>query len=128
MTFLLDTHAVLWALCDDLRLGPKAKKICREATPDDLTISDMTLLEIALLADRGRISLAGPLPTLLGEVASVFRVLSINPSIAVKAMALTLDQADPFDRIIAATAWHHNLVLLTRDRRLAACPEIKTRW
>lgn len=128
MIVLLDTHAVLWALTDDPRLGKKARKTIKETAPDHLAISDMTLLEIALLAERGRISLSGTLRTLLEEVASVFRVLAINPAIAGKAMTLKLNHADPFDRVIAATAWHHKMVLLTRDRQLADCPDIKTLW
>lgn len=128
MTVLLDTHAVLWALADDPRLGKKARKMIKDTEPDRLAISDMTLLEIALLAERGRITLSGTLRTLLDEVVSAFRVLAINPAIAGKAMAMKLGHADPFDRVIAATAWQHKMILLTRDRRLAACPDIKTLW
>lgn len=125
---LLDTHAALWALTDDARLGKKARNAIKKSPPDHLAISDMTLLEIALLADRGRITLAGSLSTLLEEVAGSFRVLAVNPAVAEKAMSLALDQADPFDRVIAATAWHSKRTLLTRDRRLAACTEIRTLW
>jgi PIN domain nuclease of toxin-antitoxin system len=125
---LLDTHAVLWALTDDPRLGKKARKTINETGPDNLAISDMTLLEIALLTDRGRISLSGTRKILLEEVATAFRVLSINPAIAGKAMTLNVEHADPFDRVIAATAWHHKMILLTRDRHLTACPDIRTLW
>ncbi|HMP73607.1 MAG TPA: type II toxin-antitoxin system VapC family toxin [Kiritimatiellia bacterium] len=128
MSLLLDTHAVLWTLCDDPRLGKNARKILKASTEKDLFISDMSLLEIALLADRGRITLSGTLQALLGEIASACRVLPINPAIAAKAISLKLNQSDPFDRVIAATAWHHDLILVTRDARLTECREIKTRW
>jgi PIN domain nuclease of toxin-antitoxin system len=128
MNLLLDTHAVLWTLADDPRLGKKAYKLVKQAKPGMLAMSDVTLLEIALLVNRGRFSLEGSLRTLLDEACAAFRVLPIEPAIAVKSMEFELDQADPFDRIIAATAWHHRMALLTRDARLTRCPEIETVW
>lgn len=128
MKVLLDTHAVLWALANDPRLGKGARKMIVQAEADDLAISDITLLEIALLAQRGRITLSGSLGKLLDEVAGAFRVLAISPAIAELAMALRLKQADPFDRVIAASALHHKLLLLSRDRHLAASREVKTLW
>lgn len=128
MKYLLDTHAVLWALADDSRLGKKARKAIEQADPSDLVISDITLLEIAMLANRGRITLADSLGRFLAEVAGAFRVLPINPAIAEIATTLRLEQSDPFDRVIAASARHHKLRLLSRDRHLAACRDVETVW
>ncbi len=128
MKVLLDTHAVLWALANDPRLGKGARRIIEQAEEGDLAISDMTLLEIALLSKRGRITLSGSLGELLDEVAGAFRILAISPAIAELAMTLRLKQADPFDRVIAASALHHELLLLSRDRHLAASRQVNTLW
>lgn len=128
MKALLDTHAILWTLADDARLGKKARSIVKGAVPGALAISDISLLEIALLVDRGRVTLDGSLRGLLDEVSSCFRVLPIEPAVAEKSMALELEQADPFDRVIAATACHHRLTLVTRDKRLVKSREFETVW
>lgn len=128
MKALLDTHAILWTLADDGRLGKKARSIVKGAVPGALAISDISLLEIALLVDRGRVTLDGSLRGLLDEVSSCFRVLPIEPAVAEKSMALELEQADPFDRVIAATACHHRLTLVTRDKRLVKSREFETVW
>lgn len=128
MKALLDTHAILWTLADDARLGKKARSIVKGAVPGALAISDISLLEIALLVDRGRVTLDGSLRGLLDEVSSCFRVLPIEPAVAEKSMALQLEQADPFDRVIAATACHHRLTLVTRDKRLVKSREFETVW
>jgi PIN domain nuclease of toxin-antitoxin system len=126
--FLLDTHAALWALSDDTRLGAKVRETIMQAHPDCLAMSDISLLEISLLAERGRIKLTGSLVELLDAVADAFRILPINAAIAASVTELKLEQADPFDRIIAATARYHQLTLMTRDRRLQGCPDLATLW
>lgn len=35
---------------------------------------------------------------------------------------------DPADRIIVATARLHDIVLITKDRRMLAYPHVKTLW
>ncbi|HMP89228.1 MAG TPA: hypothetical protein PJ991_03455 [Kiritimatiellia bacterium] len=84
MNVLLDTHAILWTLADDARLCDSARNLVNKSDPGTLAISDMSFLEIALLADRGRITLAGSLRVLIDEVASLFRVLSLNPGLRKK--------------------------------------------
>ncbi len=62
MTWLLDTHVLLWWFEDGDRLSKKERRILSSAGPDaPLLVSDVSLWEIAILAERGRIRLALPL-------------------------------------------------------------------
>ena len=128
MRALLDTHAILWALADDARLGKNARSLVKNATAGALAISDISLLEIALLVHRGRVTLDGSLRALLEEVSASFRVLPIEPAVAEKSKALQFEHADPFDRVIAATASHHRLTLVTQDKRFVKAREFETVW
>jgi acyl-CoA thioesterase II len=46
----LDTHAVIWSLMDDPRLGKKAREVIASSSRDQLIVSDMTLLDSTLVA------------------------------------------------------------------------------
>ena len=128
MRILLDTHAVLWAAENDARLGSKAASFLRACQPGDAVISDLTLLEIAMLVKKSRLSLKVPLRDYLRGLQSNFPVLAIDADIAASATHLDLPGADPFDRVIVATALHHELPLATRDRVITEAKLLRTVW
>jgi PIN domain nuclease of toxin-antitoxin system len=43
-------------------------------------------------------------------------------------VTLKLPHGDPFDRVIAATAVHHKVPLLTRDKALKRSKAVETLW
>lgn len=128
MIALLDTHAIIWSQQGDARLGRDAYRLIEESRADDLAIADISLLEIALLVDKGRIRLAGTARRFLRKTAGRFRVLSIEADIAQVAIELSLPQADPFDRVITATARVHGLPLITRDQSITQSGLVETVW
>lgn len=128
MKACLDTHAVLWSLAGDPRLGSQARGLIAHSKRPDLIISDIVLLEISYLSAKGRIEDADGIDALLAKVAESFRVIPINPEIARVALELDLPHGDPFDRVIAATAKTHSIPLLTRDRSITASGSVATLW
>lgn len=128
MKACLDTHAVLWSIAGDPRLGAKARDLITHSKRFDLIISDIVLLEISYLSAKGRIEDADGIDTLLAEVAESFRVVPISPEIARLALELDLPHGDPFDRVIAATAKAHAMPLLTRDRSITNSGAVTTLW
>jgi PIN domain nuclease of toxin-antitoxin system len=125
---LLDTHAVVWAAEGDARLGPAATELLQSLRAGEAVVSGITLLEIAMLAKKDRIRLSVPAEEYLCGIQRNFPPLPITSEIASIAMELELPQADPFDRVIVATAKHHNLPLLTRDQNITACGIIRIVW
>lgn len=128
MRALLDTHAVLWAAEGDDRLGVSAAGLLKNLKAGEAVISDITLLEIAILAKRDRIALAVSTVEYLRGIQRIFPPLAISSDIAALAMELDLPHADPFDRIIVATAHHHDLPLLTRDKNISASGVVRVVW
>ena len=124
---LLDTHTVIWAISNDPQLGKAAREvIVRHA--EELAVSDITLLEVAMLEAKGRIECIAGVTATLETIASKVSVLPINPGIAAEAMVLPLPQGDPFDRVIVATARFHKIPLVTRDQAISESGLVKTVW
>ena len=128
MRALLDTHAVIWAAEGDERLGASAGELLRSLKAGEAVLSDITLLEIAMLAKKGRIELSVSAEEYLRAIQRNYPLLTITSEIASLAVDLDLSQGDPFDRIIVASAIHHKLPLLTRDKNISASGLVRTVW
>lgn len=128
---LVDTHVVLWLSLEPARMSRKAVAIIEETrrSGEGLAISDMTLLEIAVIESKQRIQLSASLETFLTEVESRFVVLPITGRICVRAMRLPATYPkDPADRIIGATALVEGISLVTADSDIRKSKALLTIW
>lgn len=128
LKYLLDTHAFLWAATDETRLSNKAARAIATTPYEQLAISDVTLQEVGLLLNAGRISFSSSPSTVLGSLLDHVTVLPITLEIALSAPSLKLPHGDQFDRIITATAKAHGLTLITRDANITDSGVVPTLW
>ena len=120
---LLDTHAWVWWLHGNPRLGRDAQGKL-ERLPKDVrpAISAISLWEVATLVSLGRLELNTTLDAWLAIAADpgTVRILPITPPIAAEVARLPdTFQRDPADRLIVATSRVHGLPVLTRDAAIA---------
>jgi PIN domain nuclease of toxin-antitoxin system len=128
---LLDTNVVLWMAFDADRLSKKARETIEEArrAARGLAISDMTLLELAMLASKKRIRLDVTVESFLSKVETSFSVLPMSAQICSCAFALPRKHfKDPADRIIVGTALAEGLALMTADREIRNSGIVPTIW
>jgi PIN domain nuclease of toxin-antitoxin system len=128
---VLDTHAWIWWIDRDRRLGRRTIELL-DGLPSDSRpyLSDISLWEVATLVERGRLSFAAGLAGWLEAAAHprTVRLLMITPAIAAETAALPkLFHRDPADRVIVATCRVMQVPLLTRDRRITRS-KVVTRW
>ena len=126
---LVDTHVVVWF--DQDQISRKARTAIDDArrNADGLAISDITLMELATLASKGRVRLDISLESFLQEVETRFVVLPITGRAGARAIGLPASYPrDPADRIIGATALVEGLSLLTADRDIRRSRALRTIW
>ena len=111
---VLDTHVLVHDALNPGQLSSRAKRLL-ESMP--LACSDISLWEIGMLIAKGRLVVASETEQFLQDVvhAPAISVLPITPRIAALAQSKDFLQADPADRIIAATAIAHRSKLLSAD-------------
>jgi|SRR5437016_4464458 len=123
MSLVLDTHAAIWYLAGSRHLSNAAfKRIERAiAQGQPVYISAISIIEIIYLVERGRVARRSleNLITAIKNPVSGLVIADVDSEIS-EAVEKVSRQAVPDmpDRIIAATAFHLGLPLVTRDARI----------
>jgi len=120
MTYLVDTHLLLWAAGDPSKLSTEARAILED--PDHCPwFSAASLWEIAIKHALGRDDFKiEPRRLRRGLLDGGWRELAITSEHALATLDLAQVHKDPFDRILLAQAHAEGATLLTSDRILAA--------
>ena len=119
MKLLLDTHVLLWSLLDPAKLTRQVA-IELENTSNELWLSPISIWEIIILAEKGRVVLDADPVTWVRDVLRKIPVkeASLNYEVSIQSLMLDLSHEDPADRFLAATAVVYDLTLVTADERL----------
>lgn len=127
---LLDTHVLIWLAAEPSKLSRNASEAIRTASREGgIAISAITLWELAWLAANGRLGITGTVDSFVEKISSRTAIRPITVKIAVLANQLPSDySADPCDRLIGATALADGIALVTKDRNIRECRQIKSIW
>ena len=132
MSAVLDTHAAIWYLLDTKNLSEAVFSLIdgAAASGEPTYISAVSLVEVVYLVEHRRIA-ADAFERFISELGQdnpAFKVAPLDYNVASALRSIPRAKVpDMPDRIIAATALHLGLPLVTRDRRLQAAG-IQTIW
>ena len=122
MSFLLDTHVLLWAAGKPERLPGEVRAMI-ENLETELIFSAASLWEIAIKSGLGRSDFRVD-PRLLrrGLLENDYTELAVTGAHAVVVDLLPPIHRDPFDRILIAQAQVEGITLLTTDEVVGRYP------
>lgn len=129
MSWLLDTHVWVWSQLEPERLGPDTLALLEDPL-EALYVCTVSTLEIARLCETGRLELSVAVDAWAEASLELLSARTLELSHRIAALAYTLPapfHRDPADRILVATARHHDLTLLTTDQRILAYPHVRSR-
>ena len=131
--WVTDTHALLWHLYDANKLSPQARNIFTgtDAGEHQIVIPAIVVVEIIYLSEKGRIArdAVEQVIQLLQADSDNYLIAPLDLGIATALQHIGRDAvSDMPDRVIAATALHLELPLLTRDTRIIKVGAISTVW
>lgn len=115
MKLLLDTHAVLWLLSGDERLGENAKRHLTDNT-NRVLLSAAVVWEIAIKRSLGKLVVPEEYLSLLLDAG--VQPLAVTVAHAAAVEQLPPHHRDPFDRMLISQASIEGGALVSRDDAL----------
>ena len=129
---LLDTCALIFDALTPKRLSKRAARTIEEGDKtNELFCSDISLWEIAMLIEKGRLSPGSATDDFLRSILDSrgIKTLPITPSIAyLSASYKYFEHNDPADRIIAATALSNKCPIITSDSLIKRIKGLNIIW
>lgn len=121
MNYLLDTHALIWAIKERKKLSHTVIQVLENAD-NSIFVSAISFWEIALKFSVGKLELRNILPEEFPDAAIQigFQLISLSPNESASHHRLMLtDHKDPFDRMLIWQAIQRNLVFISNDNNIA---------
>ena len=132
--YIIDTHALIWYLEGNPRLGLQAKTIMGAAN-SDMVFPLIALAEATILIQKGRISIP-TVSDLLADIAGDDRIEIYPLTFDIFERTLTaegLQIPELHDRFIVSTGLHlqdlgHRVAILTRDQSITMAGVLSVIW
>jgi PIN domain nuclease of toxin-antitoxin system len=129
---VVDTHAAVWYLLNARSLSANAQKAMDDAAKagDPVYLPSISLVEVVYLVEKGKLPavVLERLTAALSEPDPAFLIASLDLPVVLALPRISRDVVpDMPDRIIAATALHLGLPLVTRDSEISRTG-IATLW
>jgi PIN domain nuclease of toxin-antitoxin system len=128
MKYLLDTHTLLWLVCDSPNLSPKVKELF-QSSQNTILFSTAGIWEMALKISINKLTLPYSISEFVEREirGNSIEVLPIKPSHCFELEGLPFYHRDPFDRMIIAQSMYEKLPIVTVDLAFRKYP-IEVVW
>lgn len=120
MTYLLDTHTLLWAIVEPEKLSEKVRSLL-ENTDIQLVVSAISFWEISLKSSLGKLILENIYPEHLPAICNKMdiEVLPLDAAIfaSYHQLAATYHK-DPFDRMLVWLALKEHFTIISKNSNI----------
>lgn len=120
MTYLLDTHTLIWALTASHKLSTTVQGILQDES-NDIVVSTLSFWEISLKRSVRKLTLDGFTPEDFVDASIVadFQILPLSIDLCSSFYKLaSTHHKDPFDRMLIWQALHRECSLITIDKNI----------
>ena len=115
MSYLIDTHILLWYIAGDKRISEDIQDKIEKAS-NTIYLSKVSLWEIAVKISIGKLKLNGSLKDLKDYLTDKkFKLLEFDFNDLETLLQLPFHHQDPFDRMIIAQSKTKGLEIITND-------------
>ena len=129
MTYLLDTHVLIWLVSAPERV-PERTRLLLVDRRNELLVSAISVFEIATKHRIGKLPggqrIVADFDSLLQKLGA--RELPMRSRHGVVAGQLEWHNRDPFDRVLAAQSLTEDVELVTSDAAFASVEGLRTMW
>ena len=124
MSYLLDTHVLLWYINGDKRLSKSHQQLIEDPKVD-IALSYVSLWEITIKVSLDKLQLSGEIQELVSLINDTGIILiDISTQDLVELRELPFHHRDPFDRLLIAQAKAKKMILLTEDQHIKKYDEV----
>ncbi|CAB5500433.1 hypothetical protein BTHERMOSOX_235 [Bathymodiolus thermophilus thioautotrophic gill symbiont] len=129
--YIIDTHIFLWLIKYPEKINPHQLQILQNAR-ENIYISNISFLEIALKFQKGKLELFGFSPEQLVKIAKKMNLKIIDIDAQTMANSHQLPPVkkhkDPFDRLLVWLCLQNNWTLLSADNKLNEYTQQGLKW
>ena len=129
---VIDTNIVIWYFGEYSRLSPRAEKLIDDVVESGTVfVASITIVELTYLLEKNRIpvDVIDKLREALDDESTSFRLAELTRGVAADVQRIDRSTVgDMPDRIIAATALHLGLPLITSDGNIQKLTNVTTIW
>ncbi len=120
MSYLLDTHTLIWAITNPQKLSNNAKNILQNSN-NEILVSAISFWEISLKSAVQKIQLENITPDdfLQAAIETGFKIISLDATTAASYHLLTANyHRDPFDRMLIWQAIQNKYYFISKDEQV----------
>ena len=128
MKILLDTHASLWAISENIKFSKNAKQAYLDSE-NELFFSAVSYWEIGIKISIGKLELNSNWQKIIDKemINNGIKWLNLKKEHVQGIINLEFHHRDPFDRLLIAQAKYEQLVFMTVDKQIEKY-DITTLW
>jgi PIN domain nuclease of toxin-antitoxin system len=121
MSYLLDTHYLIWAIVDSKKISKKIKALISDAE-QEIFVSTISLWEVSLKSSLGKMKIAGFGPEDIPEICTRigFEIIELSAADSSSYHQLkAFHHKDPFDRMLIWQAIRNGYTLISADEQVS---------